>query len=156
MKIRRATPADLAPMLPLINAAFSVESFLEGPRADELQLSRMADKGAFLVAEDAAGELLASVYVELRGSVGYFGMLAVDPGQQGHGIGRALVAASEAYFRDHGCAESEILVLSLRPELLPFYEKLGYMPRDREPFVPSRKMNPRLTCDSIIMMKGLA
>lgn len=39
----------------------------------------MMRKGEILLAEDNAGGLVASIYAEQRGILGYLGMLAVDP-----------------------------------------------------------------------------
>jgi hypothetical protein len=51
----------------MINAAFVVESFLEGTRTDAVRLAAMLEKGTVLVTVDASGELVASVYLEVRG-----------------------------------------------------------------------------------------
>ncbi len=85
IRIRVATERDMPAMIPIVNAAFAVEKFLEGARTDETRMAEMMKKGAFLVAED--GRVTASVFVELRGDHGYFGMLAVDPARQGKGLG---------------------------------------------------------------------
>lgn len=113
-------------MVPLINSAFAIETFLEGPRITPDELEEFMRKGVFLVGRDASGRLLASVYVELRDSRGYLGMLAVDPSQQGSGLGRAMVDAAEKFYRDKGCQAMDLTILSLRLELPPFYRKLGY------------------------------
>jgi ribosomal protein S18 acetylase RimI-like enzyme len=47
--------------------------------------------GAFLLAEDGAGNLLGCVNFKVRGQRGYLGMLAVDPAQQGRGLAHRLV-----------------------------------------------------------------
>jgi GNAT superfamily N-acetyltransferase len=52
-------------------------------------------------------------------------MLAVDPAHQGKGLGRAMVKSAENYCRQQRCKAMDLSVLSLRPELLPFYRKLG-------------------------------
>ena len=70
LRIRLATPADRPRLIPLINAAFAIETFLEGTRTDEERLSAMMKKGEILVSEDASGRLLASIYAELRGNRG--------------------------------------------------------------------------------------
>jgi hypothetical protein len=69
-------------LIPLINSAFAIETFLEGTRTDEERLAGMMRKGAILAAEDGAGKLLGCVYTEARGKHGYLGQLAVDPAHQ--------------------------------------------------------------------------
>lgn len=153
--IRLATAADSSVMIPVINAAFSVEDFIEGTRTDEQRLPEMMQKGQFLVAHDPSGRLLASVYVEVRGTRGYFGMLAVDPAHQGKGLGRMMVEAAEDHCRHQGCKAMDIRVLSLRPELPPFYRKLGYVETGVEEFRPSRPLKPDVECHCIVMSKAL-
>jgi hypothetical protein len=75
-------------MAAVINAAFAIESFFPGTRTDEARLSEMMGKGTFLLACDRAGRVMASVYMELRGQRGYFGMLAVSPDKRGKGLDR--------------------------------------------------------------------
>jgi len=153
--IRIATSHDLAAMISLVNAAFSIEKFLEGPRTDETRMGEMMKKGQMLLAENGAGEVVGAVYVELRGERGYFGMLAVDPSRQGTGLGRLMVEAAEHHARRHGCTLMDISVLSLRPELLPFYRKLGYTESGTEEFRPSRPLKPGVQCYCFVMSKPL-
>jgi GNAT superfamily N-acetyltransferase len=153
--LRQAAADDVPDILPIINAAFAVETFVEGPRATPALILEMMETGSFLLAHDASGRLVATLYLELRGSRGYFGMLAVDPAQQRAGLGRFMVAAAEARLREAGCSESEILVLSLRPELLPYYERLGYTERERAPFKPFRALKDGLTCDGVVLRRRL-
>ena len=154
MTIRLASPDDIAVMLPLINRAFEVETFLEGPRTTETELREMLGTGEFLVAEDAAG-ICASVYTELRGERGYFGMLAVSPTRQGTGLGRIMVNAAEEYCRKNGCRHLDITVLTLRRELPPFYRKLGYIETGRKEFHTAQMMKDGLECACIVMSKAL-
>lgn len=142
-------------MLRVINAAFAIETFLEGTRTDQSGLEEMMDKGQFLLACDSGGNVVASVYVEVRGSRGYFGMLAVDPAQQGRGLGRMMVKAAEEQCRQRGCELMDITVLSLRPELPPLYRKLGYVETGTEEFHPSRPLQAGLECHCITMSKKL-
>jgi ribosomal protein S18 acetylase RimI-like enzyme len=155
LRIRPATAADRSHLIPLINSAFSVETFLQGPRTDEERLATAMEKGTILVAEDAEGRLLASVYTELRGTHGYVGMLAVDPEHQGGGLGRHLMKATEERFRAHGCDTVEITVLSLRPELLPIYRRFGFVETGTEPFHYPHPLAPGLECHCIVMQKEL-
>ena len=64
--LREALAADQPRLIELINAAFSVETFIEGTRTDEERLTTMMAKGNILLAEESDGHLLASVYVERR------------------------------------------------------------------------------------------
>ena len=153
--IRLATDADKSPMIALTNEAFAVETLLTGARTDEERLGEMMKRGVFLLGHNRSGHLLASVYVEVRGRRGYFGMLAVDPAHQGAGLGRTMVKAAEDYCRNWGCNAIDLSVLSLRPELLPFYRKLGYMETGSEEFRPSRPSKAGVECHCILMSKAL-
>lgn len=156
VSIRIATAADVLAAIPLVNAAFAIATFLGGDRTDEIRISEMMQKGEFLVAkEDASGHIVALVYTEKRGDRGYFGMLAVEPSRQGSGLGRKMVRAAEQHCRKHGCNNMDISVLSLRPELLPFYHKLGYGETGTEEFRPSRPLKSGMECHCIILSKAL-
>jgi GNAT superfamily N-acetyltransferase len=155
LRIRIASAGDIAAMIPVVNAAFAIETFIDGTRTDRERISEMLSKGEFLVAEDGLGRVIACVYTEARGERGYFGMLAVEPSHQGVGLGRAMVEAAEAHCRRHGCASMDISVLSMRPELLSFYRKFGYVERGREEFHPSRPLKGGVECYKIILSKAL-
>ncbi len=142
-------------MITIVNAAFSIESFLEGTRTDEERMSAMMEKGHFLVGENISGRIVASLYVEMRGDRAYLGMLAVDPSLQGSGIGRRMADAAEDYCRKQGAKYLDIVVLSLRPELLPLYRKLGFVETGTEEFRPTRPLREGLACHGIIMSKNL-
>ena len=70
IRFRVAAAIDRPHLIQLINAAFSVETFLEGTRTDHRRLAATMAKGCILMAEDGEGRLLASVYVERRGKRG--------------------------------------------------------------------------------------
>jgi GNAT superfamily N-acetyltransferase len=57
----------------------------------------------------------------------YFGMFAVRPGLQGRGVGAALLAEAERVAAAAGAAYVEMTVISLRSELIAFYERRGYV-----------------------------
>jgi predicted N-acetyltransferase YhbS len=155
LHIRQATTADCPRLVQLINAAFSVETFLEGTRTDEERLTAMMEKGSILVAEDASGHPIGSIYTELRGTRGYLGMLAVDPAHQGSGVGRRLMEAAEDQFRRLCCSAVDITVLSLRPELPPLYRRFGYIETGEEEFHPAHPQKPGFACNCIVMSKQL-
>jgi len=162
IRLRVATAADVAAIIPIVNAAFSIETFVDGTRTDEERMAELMRTGEFLVAEDVAehrgkgsGRVVAAVYTELRGERGYFGMLAVDPACQGAGLGRKMIEAAEDYLRQHGCKHVDIIVLSPRPDLPPFYRKLGYVEIRREAVRTSRPLKEGVECHGIIMSKAL-
>ena len=127
----------------MINAAFTVETFLEGTRTDLDRLSAYFRKGEFLLAEDASGQLIGSIYTELRPLRGYLGMLAVAPAHQRAGHGRTLMLAGEEHLRGKGCVAVDICVIAWRTELPPIYRSFGYVETAIEDFQPSQKPQAR-------------
>jgi GNAT superfamily N-acetyltransferase len=147
-----AVADDIPALVRVINAAYEVEKFfVSGDRTDEDTVRRLMTKGVFVIARDTGG-LTGGVYVELRGTRAYFGMLSVEPSRQGTGLGRRLVDEAEQYARDLGCEAMDIRVVNLRGELLPFYRKLGYVERATEPVDDPRALQP---FHFILMSKAL-
>jgi len=155
IRTRIAVDADRPRLIPLINAAFAIETFLEGTRTDEERLAATMRKGSILLAEDGGGQLLGCVYAEVRGTRGYLGQLAVDPARQGVGLGCLLVEAAEEYLRQQGCEGVDITVLSLRPELLPIYRRYGYVETGTEEFSMARAIKDGAECHCVVMSKKL-
>jgi mannitol-1-/sugar-/sorbitol-6-phosphatase len=153
--VRAAAASDTSALVSLVNSAFAIEKFLKGERTDERQLREMMQKGQFLLGCDGSGKMMASVYVEVRGPRGYFGMLSVDPKYQGNGLGTKMVRAAEEYCRRKGCTAMDLTVLSLRSELPPLYRKLGYLETGVEEFHPGRELLGVKDCHCIIMSKML-
>jgi predicted N-acetyltransferase YhbS len=153
--VRLATAADLPRLIPLINSAFSIETFLEGTRTDEDRLAAMMRKGEILVAENGSGQLLGCIYTEVRGARGYLGQLAVGPAFQGADLGRLIVAAGEDRLRRQGCDAVDIAVLSMRAELPPVYRRFGYVETGTEEFHPLQPLKPGVECHCIVMSKQL-
>jgi ribosomal protein S18 acetylase RimI-like enzyme len=163
--IRTAIPADADRLIPLINEAFAVETFMTGPRTDPARLAEAMRKGAILLAEEDAGQLLASIYVEIRSlheghssesRRGYAGMLAVSPAHQRSGIGRRMMQAAEDYLRSHGCVALDITVLSLRSELPPIYRAYGFVETGTEPVIYPHPLKDGLETHCIVMSKPLS
>jgi predicted N-acetyltransferase YhbS len=153
MQIRLATDDDVPAITALINEAFVVEAFFKiGDRTSAEDVRELMQKGGeFLLAEDS-GSPVGCVFVKTNGDTGYFGMLSVDPGMQGRGLGRALIDVSEAHLQSLGCTIVEIEVVNLREELPPFYEKFGYVKTEERPFAdPDRASQP---CYFIVMTKA--
>ena len=147
-----AAADDIPSLVRIINAAYEVEKhFVSGDRTDPQTVRRLMTKGAFVVTRDDA-EVTGCVYVEVRATRGYFGMLAVDPSRQSSGVGRRLVGLAEQYAREQGCSVMDIRVVNLRTELQPFYRNLGYVERGTEQVSEPRALQP---FHFILMSKAL-
>ena len=136
---RKANPADAAAISELVQSAYRGESskagwtteadFLEGRRTDvDDVLAIIGTPGQqIVICTNAAGQLLASAQLELDGALGHFGMFAVQPGLQGAGLGKAMLAHCENLALQAGCARMEMWVIWLRDSLIAFYERRGYL-----------------------------
>ena len=156
MNFRCANDSDLPVLMALINEAFQVERFfLIGDRLDPQRTREHFQSGDFLLAEED-GILAGCVYVEMRGERGYLGLLSVSPARQKQGLGHQLVSQAEEFARDRGARYMDLTVISLRTELPPFYERLGYRVVAEKPLreeIASRVNQP---CHMIQMSKALA
>lgn len=125
----------------LINRAYAAaESDLwtsPAPRTHAAETAAAIGAGELFVAHWSgalAGAVCCSVH---DASTGWFGMLAVDPAQAGHGIARALVSHVEAEAAARGATRMRIEVLqpsqghAHMARLLAWYQRLGYQPGER-------------------------
>lgn len=83
------------------------------------------DSELVLIAETEE-KVVGVIVGTLDGTRGYFYRLAVDPGYQGHGVGKALVQALEQRFKKKGATRVFIMVNQDNTTVLPFYQRLGY------------------------------
>ena len=124
--LRLAEAADTQALVRLINEAFAVEEIvIAGERIDSEKVRALFETGSFLLLYEAE-QLVGCVYVEVKGKRGYLGLLGVRPDRQKSGFGRRLTTAAEDYFRKAGCEVVDLRIVSVRAELPPFYERLGY------------------------------
>lgn len=80
-----------------------------------------------LLAVERGGELVACCQLEHRGDAAYFGMFAVRPGLQGGGFGKRIIAEAEHTARESwGVGEMHMTVISVRDDLIAWYERRGY------------------------------
>jgi ribosomal protein S18 acetylase RimI-like enzyme len=153
VSIREAISGDIPSLVCLINAAFLVEQFVfDGDRINAEETQAFMETGKFLIAQNSDG-FAGCVYLEIRKDRGYLGLLAVEPQQQGTGLGRKLVAAGEDYFRAAGCCAVDLRVISQRTPLPPFYCRLGYVEIGTAPFSPS--LRAKVPGHYIVMSKSL-
>ena len=138
LTLSTATPADATRLACHVNAAYRGETarqgwttesdLLDGQRIDEEGMAELLalPGAAMLLALNDAGELLGSFHAQVRGPVVYLSMLAVTPTLQTQGVGRFLLEAAENYGRRHGCTLGHMTVISVRAELIAYYERRGY------------------------------
>ncbi|MCT9088601.1 GNAT family N-acetyltransferase [Streptomyces sp. ASQP_92] len=135
---RDGTEADIDALVPLIESAYRGDSsragwtteadILEGQRTDpEGVRAVITTPGSKLLTVWRDGVLVACCQLEHRGEVAYFGMFAVSPALQGAGLGKRIIAEAERVARaEWGVGEMHMTVISVREELIAFYERRGY------------------------------
>ena len=151
--MREATAADVPALVALINAAFAMEwDFVNRERTSAGEIVELMTKRTFLVVAAAPAGVHACVYLERRGRRVYLGMLAVHPARQKRGLGRRMMAESEARCRAWGCTGVDIRIVNRRTELPPIYAQMGFVERGTEPFDDPLLTKP---CHFLLMSKDL-
>lgn len=139
IRLRPALEVDFPVIVALTNRAYrvasgqtdwKVESLVGGQRIDEALLREdlAAIPGSVvLIADDDAGRHVGHVRLDPGADGAWFlAMLTVAPERQDGGVGRGILEAAEAYARDHGAGAIQMTVLTLRRELIAWYERRGY------------------------------
>jgi GNAT superfamily N-acetyltransferase len=145
-----ATTLDIPKLHQLVNGAYRGDSsrqgwtteadFLDGQRIDEQGLHELltAPDSAILVLR-SADALIGCCHVSRDARYkAYLGMVTVAPSLQGNGLGRLLLEAAEDYTRrQFGALYIRMTVISLRSELLQWYQRRGYQPTEERMRFPS-------------------
>ena len=84
--------------------------------------------------------ILASAMVGFDGHKGWVYYVAVAPGHQGRGLGKAIMDAATAWLGQYDTVEVMLLVREGNEDVAGFYESLGFV-RD-EVFVMARRLTP--------------
>jgi ribosomal protein S18 acetylase RimI-like enzyme len=121
---------------------------LETPRSDQEEVAALvADEGSRFLLAEQDGDLVACSLVQRSGENAYFGMFAVDPRRQAAGLGTAVLSASEQAARDlWGSTAMTMSVISVRSELIAWYERRGYARTGQRTPFPFRR-HPAVTQD---------
>jgi ribosomal protein S18 acetylase RimI-like enzyme len=87
-----------------------------------------AQPDGVFVAEDASGAVIGYVTTRLSAvsRIGWIPNLAVDPGHQGKGLGRALLQHAIDFFRRRGMHVAKIETLEQNPVGQALYPSLGF------------------------------
>jgi predicted N-acetyltransferase YhbS len=110
-------------------------------------------EGRVLKAVDERGNIVGMLLQEYDHDVMHFGPLAVLPEWCGRGVGRALIYKAMEMARSKGARTVEISVINLRDELVPFYERMGFVKCGEAPYpLPERLSRP---CHFVLYKKDL-
>lgn len=138
LTFRDATDADADALVELIESAYRGDAsrvgwtteadILDGQRTDpEGVLAVIKSPDSRLLTVERDGRVVACCQLEHRGDHAYFGMFAVSPQQQGTGLGKVIIAEAERTAREvWGVEEMHMTVISVRNDLIAWYERRGY------------------------------
>jgi len=138
---RDATPADVAAVVALVESAYRGDAsragwtteadMLDGQRVDVVGVGDVVTRpgNRLLLAEAGPreGGLLACCHLERQGDTCHFGMFSVRPTRQGAGVGKQMMVEAERVARETWRSiRVEMSVISIRDELIAWYERRGY------------------------------
>jgi GNAT superfamily N-acetyltransferase len=144
---RFAGAGDVAAVVALAESAYRGDAsragwtteadLLRGQRTDaEAVTELIAGPGSIVLLVEVADDLVAccNLVRQSDGAV-HLGLFAVRPGAQGRGLGRGVVAEADRLARAWGADRIRMTVISLRRDLLAWYDRLGFRPTgETEPF----------------------
>lgn len=139
----KAELSDAQTVAQLINSAYRGETsrkgwtteadILDGIRTTTAEIAKTVhDEHAFILIGELKHEIVACIRCEKQMLAGHatanFGMIAVKPNLQNRGYGKDIIYAAEAMTkREWRVVGYHMAVISIRQELIEFYERLGYI-----------------------------
>lgn len=91
----------------------------------DIAFARRDGHSTVLVA-DVNGRVAATAMVGEDGHRGWVYYVATDPSHQGKGLGKAMMAAAEAWLIARGVWKLQLLVREENTQVVDFYAQLGY------------------------------
>jgi GNAT superfamily N-acetyltransferase len=129
VKVRAPSAGDAAVLASLVTQ-LGYTGTPEQVKARLAQLEGHPDIRAYVAEEEGrvAGMIGLMVFPAFHrdGLHGYVTALVVDEGARGGGIGAALMAEAEAWFKQRGAKRVNLTTALHREDAHGFYEKLGY------------------------------
>lgn len=167
--ITQALLADAAELDVLVNSAYRGDSsrqgwtteadLLDGTRTDAKAIAEIIQKPGYTILKYVEGNhILGCVELHQDGARLYLGMLTVRPNLQGKGIGKQLMKAAEEEAIRLQCTSVYMTVISVRKELIEWYQRHGYQPTgERKPFAfnDPRFGQPKQPLEFIVLEKRL-
>lgn len=165
-----AKTEDIKHLNKLINSAYRGESskkgwtteehLLGGIRTNESQLREtISQKGHRIFKYTVDNQLVGCVLLESKNENLYLGMLTVSPELQARGIGKIMLEECEKTAKLEGYKAIEMTVISVRHELIAFYERRGYIKTGKTKPFPMNDENfgkPKQLLEFIILEKALS
>ena len=170
MPILKAVIEDIPAIVTLLNKSYRGDlskkgwtteaNLLKGNhRTDETTLHKLFNLpgSGFLKHVNEKNELQGCVFLQKKEDKLYLGMLSVSPLLQAKGVGKQLMAASEKIANEQSCHSIFMKVISVRHELIAWYERQGYQKTGKtEPFpVDNRFGIPTQPLEFIILEKTI-
>ena len=169
MNISIASIADVPVLNTLINSAYRGEGskkgwtteadLLDGIRTNEKTLVDLINQpgAAMLAARNEEAAITGCMYLQKQVDTFYLGMLTVSPHLQAAGIGGCLLNAAEAHVKKEGYHSISMTVISVRHELIAWYERHGYAKTgETKPFPTDPSFGiPKQPLEFIVMKKEL-
>ena len=123
MKIRAFVEADEDRVVELWDRCGLLRPWND-PRRDIARKLRV-QRELFLVGE-IDGRLVAVVMAGYEGHRGWVNYLAVEPAEQGKGLGRQMMAGVERGLAERGCPKVALQIRRGNLDVVRFYRELGY------------------------------
>ena len=168
--ISRATEKDIPALIALINSAYRgdtskkgwtteadmIEGNIRTNETDVLEFMQQPDT-VFLKYSNDKNEIEGCVFLQKREGKLYLGMLSVSPTVQAKGTGKKIMTAAEDYARQMECPAIFMRVISIRYELIAWYERQGYQKTGlTEPFPTDNTFGtPKQPLEFLILEKSL-
>lgn len=139
LSFRSAIILDAMSITALVNTAYRGEAsrkgwtteadLLDGLRTTTAEVQQLIESDhSTLLLGVSNDEIVASVCLEQAAEAAHIGMFVVRPDLQGSGIGKQLLTYAESYAQQHWAAKACVMhVITLRHELIAFYERRGYL-----------------------------
>ncbi|NHM02215.1 GNAT family N-acetyltransferase [Flavobacterium difficile] len=144
--ITKATLKDVTEITKLVNSAYRGETskkgwtteanILEGERISESELTEILlnTENTFLIYREN-NKIIGTVLLTNKKTELYLGMLTVSPELQNSGLGKKLLIAAEDLANAIPLPKIVMTVISIREELIAWYQRNGYLDTGkREPF----------------------
>ena len=138
LSFRDASLDDVPMLVALVTRAYRGDAsragwtteadLLDGSRiVPEVLAADLARPGSRVLVAEQRSRAVACAHVAIEDGAAYFGMFAVSPELQGHGVGDQVLGEAERVARDElAQSRMRMTVIDLRVELIEWYLRRGY------------------------------